>query len=235
MFTMELVRVDFTKPMPLFPLADAVLLPHAILPLHVFEPRYRQMVETALDGSGQIAMASFRGDAWKLEYQGNPPLRPAVCIGQMVHHERLPDGRFDILLHGVCRACIDEMIEPDEEKLYRSARLTPLEHPSDTPAPLPGVRKQLAALLQGPRLSRMRSVDAIMQWFDRDDVPTPTLLELIGFALVHDHEVKYRLLAEPSATRRARLIRKELRHIDGLVEVAERQSHRDWPKGMSWN
>jgi len=57
----EAIRVNFGRPMPVFPLPDAVLLPHAIQPLHVFEQRYRQLVNDCLDGSGQIAIAAFAG------------------------------------------------------------------------------------------------------------------------------------------------------------------------------
>ena len=116
----EVISVNFSKPMPLFPLPEVVLLPHAIQPLHVFEDRYRVMVEHCLDGSGQIAMASFDGDDWKKDYEeGLPKLRPAVCIGQIVHHESLPDGRHQILLHGVLPMLLDraslafgQMVQP---------------------------------------------------------------------------------------------------------------------------
>jgi Lon protease-like protein len=91
----ETVHVNFSKPMPLFPLHSATLLPHGIIQLHVFEPRYRQMVADVLDGSGQIAMAVFDGDQWKREYHGRPPLRPAVCIGQIVQHVKHENARQD--------------------------------------------------------------------------------------------------------------------------------------------
>lgn len=232
----EVVHVDFSKPLPLFPLPDAVLLPHAVQPLHIFEPRYRQMIEDCADsGTLQIAMAVFRGDDWKLDYEGRPPLRPAVCVGHIVHHDALADGRHNILLHGVCRAKIARIIEPTLERPYRIAKLTPLEPVELSPPGLSNVRSVLRNLLGGPRLSRMRSVETVMQWFDRDDVSTHALLELIGFALVHDTELKYRLLAEADPLRRARMIRRELSSLDHLVGVAERQPYRSWPKGMSWN
>ena len=111
------VQVNFGKPIPLFPLDSAVLLPQQVLPLHIFEPRYRQMVERALDGAGQIAMAVFEGESWKQQYHGRPALRPAVCIGQIVQHERLPDGRYNIILQGVCRARISKESARDGERL----------------------------------------------------------------------------------------------------------------------
>lgn len=221
--------------MPLFPLPDAVLLPHAIQPLHVFEPRYRQMVEDCLDGPGQIAMATFAGAAWREEYDGTPPLRPAVCVGQIVHHDALPGGRHNILLHGVCRAKIDQLVDPDEERPYRMAKLVPLEAVDKDAPRMLDIRRDLKRLLVGPRLRRMRSVDAVMQWFDREDVSTHALLELIGFALVHDTELRYKLLAEANPRRRAGLIKQELASLDNLVDRADRQSFKRWPKGMSWN
>jgi len=231
----EVIRVNFSKPLPVFPLPDAVLLPHAVQPLHIFEERYRRMVEDCLDRSGQIAMATFKGDDWKMSYQGAPPLRPAVCVGQIVHHDALSDGRHNILLHGVCRAKIEKLFEPIDDRPYRMAKLVPLEAIEENPPPMEKVRKTLRTMLVNPRLSRMRSVETVMQWFDREDVTTHALLELIGFALVHDTELKYRLLAEPNALRRARLIKQELNNLDHLVVQAERQAYRSWPKGMSWN
>ena len=119
----------------------------------------------------------------------------------------------------------------------RAARscVAPLESVEDAPPPMKKVRKALSEILVSPRLSRMRSVETVMQWFDREDVTTHALLELIGFALVHDTELKYRLLAEASPIRRAKLIRRELWNLDHLVEKAERQNFKSWPKGMSWN
>ena len=97
------------------------------------------------------------------------------------------------------------------------------------------IREQLREMLTGPRLSRLRSAETVKKWFDRDDVSTHALLELIGFALLPNCEVKYRLLAEASPIRRARLIKRELSNLDQLVEQADHQPFERWPKGMSWN
>ncbi|MHC5022969.1 MAG: LON peptidase substrate-binding domain-containing protein [Planctomycetota bacterium] len=229
------IEVNFGSPMPVFPLPDFVLLPHAVQPLHIFEPRYRRLVSDCLDRSGQFALATFRCDQQKHSCDARPALRPVVCVGQIVQHEPLPDGRHIILLHGVCRARIVELIEPDDDCMYRAARLRPIEGTEDAPAPMPGVREELRTLLAGPRLSRMRGVDNVMGWFDREDVSTNALLELIGFALIQDTELKYRLLAEDRVARRAELIRAELVKLDRLVRRTERQGVDSWPKGMSWN
>lgn len=231
----EVVRVDFSKPMPLFPLPDTVLLPHAVQPLHIFESRYQEMVNHCLDGAGQIAMACFEGIKWKNHYHDSPPLRPVVCVGQIVQHESLSEGRHNILLHGVCRAKIEEVVEPDDDHSYRMARLTPIEAIDEDPPPLDGVREDLRTMLKRPHLRRMRAAKHVTEWFDREDVTTLALLELIGSVLLYDSELKYLLLAEPSPDRRADIIMSELHHIDRLVGLADRQDSKSWPKGMSWN
>ncbi|MCZ6835742.1 MAG: LON peptidase substrate-binding domain-containing protein [Planctomycetota bacterium] len=246
----EFVRIDFNRPMPLFPLPDTVLLPHAVQPLHIFEDRYCEMVNHSLDSSGQIAMACFEGDQWRFdtpEISGTPgtpenpgtriplPLRPIVCVGQIVQHEKLPLGQHNILLHGVCRARIEQIIEPCENYSYRRGHLAPIENSDDDAIPLDEVRDELRRLLRNPRLKRMRASKSVAEWFDREDVTTPALLELIGSVLLHDGELKYQLLSEPSVVVRADLIRNELLHLDEIVRQAEKQDHKSWPKGMSWN
>lgn len=231
------VRVNFNRPVPLFPLPGTVLLPHAVQQLHIFESRYRQMVDDCLDQSGQIAMASFVSDR-DPSNGSRPPIRPAVCIGEIIQHERLPAGRHNILLHGVCRARITEVVEPDSSRPYRLARLAPLESlesVEQTAPTLTGVRRRLEHILRGDRFQRMRSVGTVLKWFDSEDVPTMALLELIGFTLIKDHELKYRLLAEPDARRRAALIKGELCSLDRVIALADLQASDEWPKGMSWN
>lgn len=231
----EFVRVDFNKPMPLFPLPNTVLLPHAMQQLQIFEPRYREMVNHCLDGAGQIAMACFDGVAWKKLSDELPPLRTAVCVGQIVQHSKIANDLHYIVLHGVCRAKIEHLLDPDSEHSYRMARLLPLESKDDEYAPLDEIRDDLSQLIRGPRLQRMRAAKDISKWFEKKDVSTLALLELIGSVLLHDCELKYQLLSEPSPRMRARIIKRELLHLDRLVSQAERQNFKSWPKGLSWN
>lgn len=231
----ESVRVNFAREMPLFPLPETVLLPHAVLPLHIFEPRYRRMVNDCLDQAGQIAMGTFE---WRRHGGADdqpPTIRPAVCVGQIVQHEALPDGRHNILLHGVCRARIAQVAESAEKRNYRTAMLSPIEIPTNGTPGMEDIRNEFRELLTGPRLRRLRSAETVLQWFERQDVPTAVLLELIGSTLIHDADVKYRLLAEGDPCRRAAIIRCELRDLDHLVQRADGQSQSTWPKGMSWN
>jgi Lon protease-like protein len=86
---------------PLFPLPNAVLFPGVPLPLHIFEPRYREMVRDSERSEQKlIGMVLLRGE-WRQQYYASPEIYPIGCAGRMVNVEPLPDGRYNILLHGV--------------------------------------------------------------------------------------------------------------------------------------
>ncbi|HEV8395427.1 MAG TPA: LON peptidase substrate-binding domain-containing protein, partial [Vicinamibacterales bacterium] len=87
---------------PIFPLPNVVLFPNVFLPLHIFEPRYREMVADALASDRMIGMVLLR-PGWERDYEGRPPVYPIGCSGVMTHAERLPDGRYNIVLRGVER------------------------------------------------------------------------------------------------------------------------------------
>lgn len=104
--------------LPLFPLPGTVFFPHTLLPLHVFEPRYRQMTEHVLTGDGLMAVVLQKHD----DERGDlGDLHPTAGLGRVVHHERLPDGRFHILLQGIARVSLVAEL-PMDGRLYRRAR-----------------------------------------------------------------------------------------------------------------
>ncbi len=235
------IRVNFNRPMPIFPLREVVLFPHAAIPLHIFEDRYREMVADALDASGQIAMAVFEGERWTEEYHGRPPVRPAVCVGQILHHESLPDGRFNVILQGVCRARIEEEI-PDEDSatLYRTARLEPVGVNASDEG-LDDSRERVRDLLDTAQIKQFVDLrgepiaETIMGYIDRPDVPTAAVLDLVGHLIVREPNVKYGLLAEPDIELRAEMVEHELRHLRTMIAKASLQVDPEAPKGVSWN
>ena len=126
--------------MPIFPLAGAILFPRAQLPLHVFEERYRAMVEDALAGSGRIAMIAQLGAGSRVEViqpldEGeNPGLYRVGCVGELVGVEELDDGRYNIMLLGSNRFRL--IAEADVGTLYRQADVDLAAFDDDEPAPL---------------------------------------------------------------------------------------------------
>jgi Lon protease-like protein len=106
-----------------FPLPSAVLLPGGVMPLHIFEPRYRAMVKDAVDGDGVFAMAQvLPGQEGTLA--GLPDLDPMLCVGVVSMHEALEDGRSNLVLNGICRARV--LREWSREKPYREVEAEPL-------------------------------------------------------------------------------------------------------------
>lgn len=228
------IRVNFSRPIPLFPLSGVVLLPQQVMPLHIFEDRYRQMVREALDGPGQIAMAVIKPSAL-LEYHGRPDLMPAVCVGQIEQHETLPDGRYNILLRGVCRARVLREEPADPARLYRRAYMRPVGiEPASGPAS-EALREWLdEALLDGP-LSRFAVADQVRRFVTNQEMPTTAVMELVSFALLSDPALRYRLLAEEDADHRAMILRHGLEDLSRLIDRALLQRPEEWPKGCSWN
>jgi Lon protease-like protein len=102
--------------LPIFPLAGAILFPRSQLPLHIFEPRYRDMVRDAVEGAGRIGM--IQPQAMETT-DGEPPLYRVGCIGEIVGVEELDDGRFNIVLHGSSRFRL--LGEADLGTAYRHA------------------------------------------------------------------------------------------------------------------
>src|SRR5919109_539474 len=86
--------------LPIFPLPNVVLFPNVFLPLHIFEPRYREMVADALASDRLIGMVLLK-PGWQSDYEGRPSVYPIGCAGLITHAEKLDDGRYNIILRGI--------------------------------------------------------------------------------------------------------------------------------------
>jgi Lon protease-like protein len=128
---------SFSGRAPLFPLPNAAFFPHVLLPLHIFESRYRQMTADALDGEGLIAMATLR-PGWEARSDDELlPIYDDVCLGQIIANEQLDDGRYYLLLQGLVRARV--INEEPSDRLYRVAKL---ELRPDKESPVASVNRQ---------------------------------------------------------------------------------------------
>jgi Lon protease-like protein len=243
----ETIQVNFGTPKGLFPLNGTMLMPHGILPLHVFEPRYRQLVADALAegegdvfeegrSGGQFAMATFHGDQWKHEYHGRPAIRPVVCLGQIVQHAEMPDGSYMIVLQGLCRARIVEELPPDDDVLYRRAMLRPPDLGAPDEEALEGFRRRIAEAIESDRLSDLRGAEGMLEHLRNEEIPSSALFDVLGFQFIqNDQETRYRLLACDDAQERAQIVTHELLDIQNLLRRARSQRLVETPKGCHWN
>jgi uncharacterized protein len=200
---------DRCPAVPLFPLPNIVLFPRAVLPLHIFEERYRLMTAGALTGRRLIAMALLK-PGWERDYYSRPQIEPVVCVGQILTHEQLPDGKYNLLLQGIGRAKITAETE-DRDLLYRTADLDPLVESSTMEIDLTQQRQKLIAVFD----ERLRGLGGLGRQFQQmlsSPMPTADIADLAAFNLLEDIPLKQSLLAETDVVRR----------VDQLIAAIEK-------------
>lgn len=187
--------------LPIFPLPSSALIPGGHLPLHIFEPRYREMIADVLAGERVLGVALL-APGWEAEYHGRPPVYSIIGAGYVQAAERLPDGRYNILVHGVQRARVVEELEPTRP--YRIVRAEPVADVVD-PAERHVLEVQsqtlrqlvldLAAAL--PDNAAAPLADACVR--ERDP---GRLADLVGAAVIVDHRQRQEFLEQFSVARR---------------------------------
>jgi len=206
--------------LPIFPLPSVVLFPNVFLPLHVFEPRYRQMVGDALAGERLIGMVLLQ-PGYEADYEGAPAVYDVGCAGLITHVERLADGRFNIVLRGLQRFQIMGEENLSAAVPYRRALIKPLsEVAPDSPHGLRQERDRLEALLAPlfsgtlaarglpPAMPDEDVINALAQYLDLEPLEKQALLEregplARGRSLIELLEMK--ALSEKGPTREGRV------------------------------
>jgi uncharacterized protein len=183
---------------PIFPLPELTFFPRTLLPLHIFEARYRAMVTDCLARDRRLAVVGLR-PGYEPRYEGRPPVYEVAGVGRIVQWERLPTGRYNLLLRGECRARIDRELPADT--LYRMVAATPLEETGrDGPA---------VAALAGRVRTRCRQILAtvgrsgaeLQEGLDRL-TEAGELCDHVASALVPDAAVRQAWLEELHVERR---------------------------------
>jgi Lon protease-like protein len=227
----EPLTIDFDKPIPLFPLSSCVLLPHATVPLHIFEQRYKAMTSEALDGRGLVAMATYQPHAKQEGDIFGPAIREWVCVGYIVHHQRLAGGRYNILLQGLCRARVRKEVYHEP---YRLAFLEPTDNASLMEIDLESHRDRLNELLGDETLQQLASVSSIHNWLSHE-IPTQALVDLAILTLCSDVEQRYAMLAEPDVAKRAHWLEQHLRQTRETLAIAARYDPGPTDEGYTLN
>jgi len=225
----EAVPSSFDGNARLFPLGNVVLFPRVLLPLHIFEPRYRQMTADALASDSLITMVLLK-DGPEAELTERPALHSIACLGKIIADKRLEDGRFNILLRGLSRARI--LSELDTGKLYRSARVELLK---DTGVPSSeqtrAYRENLSPLVSKWLAALGLASEQVASLF-QEEMPLGSLLDILGFALPVAVGFKQDLLQELDVESRARCLQHYLQTKEPPKAAA---SLRKFPPEFSTN
>jgi Lon protease-like protein len=197
---------SFPGTVRLFPLPNLVLFPQVVQGLHIFEPRYRQLMADAVSTDMLITLALLK-PGWEDDYDNAPPIFDVACLGRVMQYEKLPDGRYNLRLKGISRVRLTDEIPTD--KLYRVARADLIVE--EPPAcGMSDLRHKLAEAVL-PRFPADGSAHQQLRDLFDGDTPLGHLCDLLGYALPLPLDVKHQLLAEPSAAQRAEVITAALR------------------------
>lgn len=210
----EEALTQFTGTTRLFPLPNLVLFPHVIQGLHIFEPRYRQLMADTLETDTLMTLVLLR-PGWEEETDTPPEIEPVGCLGRVEWHEKLPDGRFNLRLRGLGRVKVNAELTTD--RLYRTARadLLPDVVPVDIPR-LSQLRKKLseAVLARFPQTGQAHQ--QLLELF-QGEMPLGHVCDVLSYALPLAIEVKQALLSESHVDLRAEMMVQAMHVPAGLA------------------
>ena len=184
--------------LPIFPLPDLTFFPHTLLPLHVFEARYRAMITDCLSRDRQLAVVGLK-PGYEATYDARPPVHAIAGAGSIVRCERLATGRFNILLKGERRIRIEREVPADT--LYRMVVATPL-------AEVGGDRPAVPGLVRGIRERCLQILEALGRSSreTRESLEAPRspaeLGDQVASGVIPDPAVRRALLEELDVERR---------------------------------
>ncbi len=223
---------DFDNVVRLFPLPNLVLFPGVIQALQFFEPRYRSMMSDCLSADELITMA-FIQPGWDAEIAERPEICPTVCIGKIVTHARLEDGRYNLLLMGAKRARI--VREMDYEIPYRMAEIelcvevSNLSSDESTQLREKVIGQFRAFAARRPQLDE-ETVDQLLG----EALPLGQLIDLVCYSSGAKPIEQQRVLAETDIRKRADLVLSILKKQNDATSSSE-QSSAGFPPDFSLN
>jgi Lon protease-like protein len=207
---------------PLFPLPDVVLFPRAVLPLHIFEDRYKLMTAAALAAERRIAVALLK-PGWEKDYYSTPPIEPVVCVGRILASEQLVDGKFNLLLQGEMRATI---VREDCAQPFRSAQVQPIRAPAVMEIDLVNQRQRLTEMFRTGPLSTTLTGSQLRKMLS-GPLSTSDIADLIAFNVLEDAPLKQSLLAELDVQRRVERLLSALEMALPAMQTAYRRFGED--------
>lgn len=204
--------VDVPDVIPIFPLPKVVLLPSEVLPLHVFEPRYIELVRDTVASHRVIGMVEVL-PGHEDELPGSPPVRKVGCVGFIATHEELEDGRFLMWLLGLERFHIDQELEVSTSYRQVRVRYEPTSESAKRLAGIRPLRQELRTLL--PDFVDLDESSRELFARHMADVSDSQLIALAAQILEMPSDRKQTLLEAGTLSERFLMVYEDLyRHLD---------------------
>ena len=201
--------------LPLFPLPNVVLFPHALLPLHIFEERYRAMTRDILAGARLFAVSLIAPDA--SETDERPPVRPIAGVGEVIMAHELPDGRFNLVVRGRARVHIDEELPSDRPYRLVAATVIP-DAPVADPAEIRDADQALRALVGQLADAVPEMAELLRQMIVEAETPSE-LVDAVASALIVNPTLRQRLLETREVGRRIERVTSEIVAMTSRIGV----------------
>lgn len=200
-----------------------VFFPKTLLPLHIYEPRYRKMIADALGGDQTVCVALLK-PGWETDYEGSPDVYPVACLGRIVQHEALPDGRFNVVLHGESRVMIEGY---DQLTPYRVGRLRTLQQDAAWTEGADVASESLELLRLFQQMFEHQAAAAQLSAVLGPELSPEGILNSVAMNLNVEPKVKQFLLEIDSVAARYRSVLKILREALTTQERIDRVRHRE--------
>jgi ATP-dependent Lon protease len=201
--------------LPLFPLPNVVLFPHALLPLHIFEERYRALTRDILAGTRLFAVSLITPDA--SEHDERPPVRAIAGVGEVIMAHELPDGRFNLVVRGRARVHIDEELPADLPYRLVAATLLP-DAPVVDPAEIRDADQALRALVGQLADLVPEMAELLRQMIVEAETPSE-LVDAVASALIVNPTLRQRLLETREVGKRIERVTSEIVAMTSRIGV----------------
>jgi Lon protease-like protein len=193
--------------LPLFPLEDVVLFPHSMIPLYVFEARYRKMVRDVL-ASNRLVAISLQLEKEDPTGASAPRVAAIASVGELVLAQELPDGRFNLVVRGRARISIDEELPSDEPYRLIAAHEIP-DDQTEEPAELDEADTALRALVTGLAES-IPDGGELLKHVAAAQASPAALANVMAASLVADTKTRQRLLETTDVSQRLEQLASEV-------------------------
>jgi Lon protease-like protein len=213
---------------PVFPLPSAVLLPRSILPLHVFEQRYRAMTRDALADNRLMAVALLKPCSAESYFTLEAPVHPVLGVGRIMREERLPDGRYNFLLQGIVRA---QIVAEDTSRCYRRARVLTMKPADVDPQIECDIRHRLRRLLTRSSVAPVEGSDKLRHLLECSDLSLSDVIDVLASVVLQGAEEKQAFLETHCLARRAKAVFAAFTELETAVDhqCAVVGRTRKWP------